>query len=399
MLVRVGVASLVTASSLVAIGISASNPAGASAKKAPFIIGADEDLSGALAAFGGYVKDGFGSTFDAVNKAGGIDGHKIVFKLLDDQFTLSTSISNMKELLAEKPVFVTGSTLTTFCGGNGTYAAKAKVPMTCFAALANQVSPVEPYLFDRNPPEITTAQPLINFIPTVVTATPKIGILVSDIPGPDAFAAQVQTLAKAKGWTVTSSVTAPGDGTPPTAAQVAALVATGPNVITMELASSENAAFVEDARTDGFTGPIISQDADYDGLSTLTDPNYYALSANRFVSSTGTAASVKLYVKEMATVGVTGDANLNSGQQAQAWIAAQDLVAALKSCVKANKGNCTSTQLDVSLDKTTVALPGIVNSAGYTKTDHVLFNAQYIYGYRASSGVTLIEGPLAMGKA
>ena len=123
MLVRVGVASVMAAGSLVAIGVSTSNPAGASAKKAPFIIGADEDLSGALAAFGGYVKDGFGATFNAVNKAGGIDGHKIEFKLLDDQFTLSTSISNMKELLAEKPVFVTGSTLTTFCGGNAPYAA------------------------------------------------------------------------------------------------------------------------------------------------------------------------------------------------------------------------------------------------------------------------------------
>jgi len=110
----------------------------------------------------------------------------------------------------------------------------------------------------------------------------------------------------------------------------------------MELASSENAAFVEDARTDGFTGPIISQDADYDGLVSLTDPNYYVMSANRFVSSTGTSSAVKLYVKEMGTVGVTGDANLNSGQLAQAWIAGQDLVAALKACVKANKGGCTS---------------------------------------------------------
>lgn len=398
-LVRVGLASAMAVGSLIAVGVTAGSTAGAAAKKAPFIVGADEDLSGALAAFGGYIKDGFGASFNAVNKTGGIEGHKIDLKLLDDQFTLSTSISNMKELLAEKPVFVTGSTLTTFCGGNAPYAARAKVGMSCFAALASQVAPVEPYLFDRNPPEITTAQPLINFIPTVVTATPKIGILVADIPGPDAFATQVSALAKAKGWSVTSSVTSPGDGTPPTAAQVAALVATGPNVITMELASSENAAFVEDARTDGFTGPIISQDADYDGLVSLSDPNYYVMSANRFVSTTGTSSAVKLYVKEMGTVGVTGDANLNSGQLAQAWIAGQDLVAALKNCVKANKGSCTSAQLDVAMDSTKVVLPGIVNSAGYTKTDHVLFNAQYIYGYRASSGVTLIEGPLAMGKA
>jgi ABC-type branched-subunit amino acid transport system substrate-binding protein len=362
-------------------------------------VGADESLSGVLAAFGGYIKDGFSSTFNAVNKSGGIDGHKIDLKMLDDQFTLSTSISNMKELLGQKPVFVTGSTLTTFCAGNGTYAKKAKVPMSCFAALASQVNPIESYLFDRNPPEITTAQPLINFIPTVVTATPKIGILVAGIPGPVAFAAQVQTLAQAKGWSVTSSVTSPGDGTPPTAAQVAALAATHPNVITMELASSENAAFVEQLRTDGFTGPIISQDADYDGLVTLADPNYYVMSANRFVSSTGTASAVRTYVKEMGTVGVTGNSALNSGQVAQAWIAAQDLVAALKNCVKANKGNCTSAQLGVALNTTKVSLPGIVTSAGYTKTDHVLFNSQYIYGFRPSSGVTLIEGPLAMGKA
>jgi hypothetical protein len=44
-------------------------------------------------------------------------------------------------------------------------------------------------------------------------------------------------------------------------------------------------------------------------------------------------------------------------------------------------------------------LPGIVTGAGYSKTNHVLFPSQYIYGYRASSGVTLIEGPLAAGKA
>ena len=399
LLARVGLASLMAASSLVVVGVTAGSPAGAAKAKAPFIIGADESLSGALAAFGGYIKDGFSSTFNAVNKTGGIDGHKIELKMLDDQFTLSTSISNMKELLAEKPVYVTGSTLTTFCAANYPFAKKAKVPMSCFATLANQVNPVQQYLFDRNPPEITTAQPVINFIPTVVTATPKIGVLVSDIPGPDAFATQLGVLAQAKGWTITSSVTSPGDGTPPTAAQVAALAATDPNVVVMELASSENAAFVEDLRTDGFTGPVISQDADYDGLATLADPNYYVLSANRFVSTTGTSSAVKTYVKEMGSVGVTGDSALNSGQLAQAWITAQDLVAALKLCVKTNNGNCTGQQLDVALDSTHVTLPGIVTGAGYSKTNHVLFPSQYIYGYRASSGVTLIEGPLAAGKA
>jgi ABC-type branched-subunit amino acid transport system substrate-binding protein len=399
LLTRVALASVMAAGSLVVVGLTAGGTAGAAKAKSPFIIGADESFSGALAAYGGWIKDGFSATFNAVNKSGGIDGHKIDLKTADDQFTLSTSISNMKELLAEKPVYVTGSTLTTFCAGNAPLARKAKVPMSCFATLANQVNPVQPYLFDRNPPEITTAQPLVNFIPTVVTSTPKIGILVADIPGPDAFATQVGTLAKAKGWSVTTSVTSPGDGTPPTAAQVAAIVATDPNVVVMEIASSENAAFVEDLRTDGFTGPVISQDADYDGLLSLADPNYYSMTANRFVTTSSASSGAKSYVKEMGTVGVTGNAALNSGVLAQAWITAQDLVAALKNCVKANKGNCTGPQLDVALDSTKVSLPGLVTTAGYTKTNHVLFSSQYIYGYRASSGVTEIEGPLAMAKA
>jgi ABC-type branched-subunit amino acid transport system substrate-binding protein len=385
------VALIAGASSL---GVSA---ASAGSAKAPFLIGADESLSGVLAVYGGWVKAGFGGEFAAVNKTGGIDGHKLDLKVLDDQFTLATAIANMKQLLAEKPVFVTGGILTTFCAGLQPLVQKAKIPEDCFEATDGQLSPVKKLLFERNPPEALTAQPIITFIPSVVTATPKIGILVADIPGPDAFASEVQTLAQAKGWSITQSTTSPGSGTPPTDAQLAALAATDPNVIVTEIAASQNAALVEALRTDGFTGPVISQDPDYAGLSTLKDSNYYTLSPTTFVSPNSTAPAAKEYIADLKSQGVTGIQNLDAGYQAEAWVGAVDVVAALKKCTAAHAGNCTGLQLAAALDSTTVSLPGIVSKFGYTATDHVPFTSQYVYGYRASSGVTLIKGPLAMG--
>jgi ABC-type branched-subunit amino acid transport system substrate-binding protein len=392
-------ATVLSALMVTGVGVSLGGSAGASSKsKAPFVIGLNETLSGPVAEYGDGVKAAFDGVFNAVNKAGGIDGHQVDLKLLDDQFSLSQSITNLKQLVTAKPIMVTAGIETNFCAATAPTSRKDKIAESCDATLPNQDQPVQKYLFSRIPPEVTTAQPVINFIPTVVTATPKIATFVADIPGPNLFASEIDTLATAKGWTVAATLSDPA-GQPPTSAQVAQLVAADPNVIVVEITSTQNASFLEALRTAGFTGVYISQDSDYSGTQTLQDPNYYSLSPTLFVTPQSTGSSAKLYTKQLASQGVTGAANLNGGQLTTDWVAAVDVADALKACTKAHGGNCTGAQLDAALNTTKVSLPGVVVGAGYTATDHILTSSTYIYGWRASSGVTQIGGALKLGKA
>jgi hypothetical protein len=179
---------------------------------------------------------------------------------------------------------------------------------------------------------------------------------------------------------------------------VAALAGSDPDVIYTELEQSQTESVLEQLRTDGYTGPLVSQAPDYTGLISLADPGYYTYSSTLFVGSNPTGSAAKTYVKEMKSVGVTGLANLNTGEITLDWIRAMDIVAALKKCVAANKGACTSSEMNTAMQETTVSLPGLTSAFGYSTSNHIGFSSGYIYGYNPTTkNVVLKTGPVKQG--
>src|ERR1700694_1536554 len=76
--------------------------------KSKYVIGATLDLSGPTAAIGAPLRNSMGAYFDYINSQGGVNGHKIKFVALDDQFTGSLAVANLKQLLSQNPVVMDG---------------------------------------------------------------------------------------------------------------------------------------------------------------------------------------------------------------------------------------------------------------------------------------------------
>jgi branched-chain amino acid transport system substrate-binding protein len=384
----VGQATLASLCSLSVVSMLSTAGAGASTK-GPYVVGATEDLSGALAAYGKWVQSTWTASFNAANQSGGVNGRKIKLAILDDQSNVTTAVSNAKQLLSENPVLMTGSTISNICAAVAPLGQTAKTPVNCLNITPNELQPLNPWLFDRNPPEVTTAKPVINFIPTAVHgAKPKIGILVAAVGGAIDFGNELQKLAQQKGWTVTDYEQSSSSSTAPPPSQLAKLASSDPNVIVTENTPAETEAELRQLRTDGFKGALISQDSDYVGLNTLKDPGYYTLSDNLFITPGDNGSGAKSYIAQMKSAGITGTSNLNTGQLTLDWIQGQDIVAALKKCA----GSCTGAQMQTALQTTKISLPGVINSFGYTSTDHIPLASEYIYGYSsATHGVKLFQ--------
>src|ERR1700722_6232544 len=78
-------------------------PAASASTKAPWYIVGPLDLSGAYGQFGQYGQLGLEAEISVVNKSGGVLGHKLVLKYLDDQSNPSTAVLAAKQLLADTP--------------------------------------------------------------------------------------------------------------------------------------------------------------------------------------------------------------------------------------------------------------------------------------------------------
>src|SRR5215470_15246133 len=112
-------------------------------------IGAFGPLTGSNYLFGKLVMNGAEVVYNEVNKAGGINGRKVVLVREDDRCDPATAIAAVKKLIHQDQVFMIHG------GGcsNAAIAARpeieqAKVPWVVFAAVADEVTaPTSPYIF------------------------------------------------------------------------------------------------------------------------------------------------------------------------------------------------------------------------------------------------------------
>jgi branched-chain amino acid transport system substrate-binding protein len=359
---------------------------------APYVVGATEDLSGPLAAYGANVQQAFNAAFNAANAKGGVNGHKVNFVIKDDQSVLTTALSNVRALLADHAVVTTGSTLSDFCSGIEPVVAAAQTPEICTNVDPKTMSPVEPYLFDMNPPEALTVQPILQFGQKESgVAKPRLGIMVAGAGGSIDFGNAAQSYAKAHGWTVSDYETTSATTVTLPTGQVAKLAASKPDIVIVEEIPSNTTTLVTDLRQDGYHGPVIAQNPDFPGLAQTKDSNFFMADANQYVAPNATQSGAAQYVSEMKAAGVTSATDLNNGQLVLDWVRAQDILAALKKC----GSGCDGASMQKALENTTISLPGVVDKYGYSATNHVPVSTVYIYGWDAATSAPKLEEPAA----
>ncbi|HEX3958693.1 MAG TPA: ABC transporter substrate-binding protein [Trebonia sp.] len=372
-------------------GTTSGGSAGASGG-APFVVGATEDLSGPLAAYGANVHQAFSVAFNAANAKGGVNGHNVNLVIKDDQSVLTTALSNTRALLSQHVVVTTGSTLSDFCSGIEPVVTAAQTPEICTNVDPKSLSPVEPYLFDMNPPEAMTAQPILQFGQKQSgVAKPRVGIMVAGAGGSIDFGNAAEAYAKAQGWSVSDLETTSATTVTLPTGQVAKLAASKPDMVVVEETPDNTTALVTDLRQDGYRGPVIAQNPDFPGLAQTKDANFFMADANQYVAPNATQSGAAEYVAQMKAAGVTSASDLNNGQVVLDWVRAQDILAALKKC----GGSCDGVSMQKALESTTISLPGVVDQYGYSATSHVPVSTVYIYGWDAASAAPKLEEPAA----
>ncbi|MFB9186140.1 ABC transporter substrate-binding protein, partial [Dactylosporangium sucinum] len=111
----------------------------------PIVIAYNGDLSGGFSITGQGALKGMKAYFDAANAAGGVAGRQVKLVTADDAADVNRALSNVQQLLnQDKPVVLTGITVSSICQALGDTVAEAKVPLFCTATAPSQISPPTP---------------------------------------------------------------------------------------------------------------------------------------------------------------------------------------------------------------------------------------------------------------
>ncbi|MDT5027982.1 MAG: hypothetical protein QOE61_4408, partial [Micromonosporaceae bacterium] len=263
-LVGVAVAGLV----LSACGSgSGSNSGGSGGSKSAYLVGATEDLSGALAVYGKWAQESLTGYFNYVNAHGGINGHQVTVKILDDASDPSRAATNVRQLTSEKALVVSGSTLSNICAAIEPMTTQAKVAEMCTAVPQNMFKPVHPYVFARLMPAETLADPIIAFVPKIITAPkPRVAIITTTAADAVAFGKRTQQEAEAQGWTVVANKQVVASENANITGPAAAIATAKADVVIGELAGPNNVTFIRQLRSAGSNAPFISETADYGSM-------------------------------------------------------------------------------------------------------------------------------------
>jgi branched-chain amino acid transport system substrate-binding protein len=371
---------------------SASAGTAASSSDSPYLIGMTDDLSGPLAAYGKWAQQAWTAYFNGINAAGGINGHKIKLTILDDASVASQAINNVRQLISQGAILVTGSTQSNMCAAVAPIATQDKVPIMCTATTQGLA---QGYVFGRIMPGPTAAAPTLQLIQTLDPSAKSVAIMHTDSADTVQFGAALQSLVTSKGLTASSNTTLPSSATADVSGPAASILSKKPNVIGSDMIPPLAVSMVHSLRADGSSIPLVLAVSDYPSLISLQDPNYYQLWGHAVVNPDSTEPAVKTLVKDLATVGVTGIANINDGRLLDDYLAAVAIAQALKTCGQ----TCTRAGLTTALSHTELNLPGITEGEwGYTPSRHLPITAYTAYKYDPTTKqVVVAQANLAVG--
>jgi branched-chain amino acid transport system substrate-binding protein len=392
-----GVAVIAASSVLAGCGSSATGAGGSGSGSGSkdYLLGVTTDLSGPLASYGKWQQEAWTGYFNGINKAGGIDGHQVKLEFLDDQSVASTAVGNARQLISAGALLIGGSVSATPCTALAPIAAQAKVPLLCSAASTSQLSPVEPYVFTTIVTAPTAAGAAAQLIPQLVsTATPKVAIVTTSDAATVQFGTDVAASAQAKNWSVVSNTALATSPTADVVGPSSKIAAEKPDIVAGNFLVPQAVSMVRDLRTDGSKVPLVLAVPDYTSLMELKDPGYYQLWPNALVDPTSSQPAVRQLVSDLASVKVTGAAEINAGRLLGYYLSATLVGDALKKC----GGSCTSASLAAAMSNTSVNLPGLTNGTyGYTPTNHQPVHEFSAYVYDATTGAPKLVAPSLSG--
>jgi branched-chain amino acid transport system substrate-binding protein len=271
---------------------------------------------------------GIQTGFQAINDAGGVDGHPLELTVSDAQSTTTGAQTAIRQALATNPDIISAATVTTSLAALVPTLQQADVPVVSNPTVPTLVTPgsTQPWFFGMGSYQPQVAMGYIEFLKQQFGSLQ--GKRIATVPSGGVGAAAVikafTAIAKQQGAIIVRNEVTPLSGFTSFASQAANIVADKADiVVTVNL--SAGLAIIDPAlRTAGFTGDIIGGEGSADDalFNKLADPMYFAgLPYSTPQAGDAISAAAKKY-------GHDSSGSLFSSGWAQAYVVA----AGLKAC-------------------------------------------------------------------
>jgi branched-chain amino acid transport system substrate-binding protein len=351
--------------------------------KAPYNIGLAAGVTGPAAAIVKGEIQGIKAAFSQVNAKGGIDGRKLNLITSDTQNVPTTAVAALTKLATENSVIASfGDILANNCQAQVPVAKARKIALLCGTVDPAQLQPVEPYVYTEYGSEVTEANAFVSIVEDkpLNLAHPKVAMVYvqssSTVPMFNAIAAKI----KADGGQVV--LNDPIQAELNLSVDASKVTSSGANVVLEQIIPQQLQSLSQSLSNSGSKVPIVAEatTASYQQLVLLKNPNIYELSLNPFVDPTSSEPAVKDYVNALQQQGITGVSNINGQSIAITYAAAEDLIAAMKTC----GASCTNDTVNSALEKVSLNLPGINTDYSYTASRHYPQTTFQLYQYSTS---------------
>ncbi len=125
-----------------ALAVAGLSTLAARAANEPYLVGVVVSESGPASTLGRPAADSIELAANEINAAGGVNGHRLEVKILDDQSNPAMAVNALRQLLDQHPVAVLGSSGTPTSLAMVPVATAAQVPLISLGSSAQIVEPV-----------------------------------------------------------------------------------------------------------------------------------------------------------------------------------------------------------------------------------------------------------------
>jgi branched-chain amino acid transport system substrate-binding protein len=344
------------------------------------VFGVIADLNGPIAAIFQPPVDGFKAYFSALDKAGGVNGHKVNVVVYNDEGDPAKTALYYQQLVQQHALAVVASTLSTNVLPLFPKAAESKVPIFAFSLVAGGAPPAYGYGLDVN--SLYGASVEIPFIKKLVPAKSpiKVAVLVAATTAGQASLNAFKQDAQADGIDVVATETYPTDVTTFTS-EAAKVAAAHPDVVASTMDSNVSPIVVPALRQAGFGGPVIGYwaAATRENFTKIADKNFYAYSdavdpLDSTISATSKVASA------VKSAGLTlSDSPLLTGR----YLLGKSFAAALQRCGT----SCTGAKFNATVQTPASAIDteDLAGQVGFSTARHTFVKSVSFYHYTSPS--------------
>lgn len=367
---RTGIA--LAAAGLAALGLTSCSSGGGSG--GDYVIGFSDGLTGSLATYTAGELRWTKAVFNAVNASGGIDGHKIRLKVLDQgEAGSGKATANVIQLATkDKATAILGQLISNDCSSVAKVAERYKTPVICQRGTESDLNPPNKYVFLDTDMETMEVEPQIKFVKREVTKpNPRVAVFYSDLIGPLNWSDRWKKEAAANGMTI-STVQKEALTATTIDANVAAIVASKPDVVVAEIFNQFYKPLVDGLAAAGLDVPVVTTSGAVIGstMKSIGRANLYQTTITKpaIVGDASNSAGLKATLAELDKLGAKTTDAVMDGEGTMPAVGPYIVVEALKKC----GFPCSGEKMSAALEQVSTTADGLVpGSFGYSPDSHI----------------------------